>query len=257
MEAVSTHLRHDQVGTILSSGTYPSPGLSQAPLMSQWWEDLAFLHWPYDPAIVQGLLPEGLVLDTHEDAAWVGLIPFTMKDIRFRRGPAVPILGTFPEVNVRTYVVGPNGDRAVWFFSLDVPRLIPSLVAKTVFDLPYHWGAGKARKSGDMHHWSVRRRSPGRVSSEIAVEFGEPLARSQLTSLERFLTDRRSLVTCTRGRLRHAQIHHPQWQLRRGQVVHLADQLVEAAGLPTPEGQPTVLTSDGVPVWATRSSSFS
>lgn len=35
-------------------------------------------------------------------------------------GPALPWLREVPEVNVRTYVVGPGGRPGVWFFSLDI-----------------------------------------------------------------------------------------------------------------------------------------
>src|ERR1700676_3732898 len=44
--------------------------------MSQTWRRLTFLHWPYDPALVQTLLPPGLTLDTFDGAAWIGLVPF-------------------------------------------------------------------------------------------------------------------------------------------------------------------------------------
>ena len=51
----------------------------------------------------------------------MGLIPFEMNDVRFGRTSPVPVLGSFIETNVRTYVVDRLGRRAVWFFSLDTP----------------------------------------------------------------------------------------------------------------------------------------
>ncbi len=48
------------------------------PIMTQEWRSLAYLQWPYDPAIVQPLLPEGLDVDTYDEMAWVGLVPFHM-----------------------------------------------------------------------------------------------------------------------------------------------------------------------------------
>jgi uncharacterized protein len=38
--------------------------------MRQTWKRLTFLHWPFDPALVRPLLPEGLELDTFDNAAW-------------------------------------------------------------------------------------------------------------------------------------------------------------------------------------------
>src|SRR5258708_25176298 len=37
--------------------------------MRQTWKRLTFLHWPYDPTLVQRLLPTGLALDTFDDTA--------------------------------------------------------------------------------------------------------------------------------------------------------------------------------------------
>ena len=46
--------------------------------MRQRWERLTFLHWSFDPADVQRLLPTSLRVDTFGGAAWVGLVPFYM-----------------------------------------------------------------------------------------------------------------------------------------------------------------------------------
>ena len=46
--------------------------------MRQRWERLTFLHWPFEPAEVQRLLPDGLAADLFGGAAWLGLVPFFM-----------------------------------------------------------------------------------------------------------------------------------------------------------------------------------
>jgi hypothetical protein len=46
------------------------------------------------------------------------------------------------------------------------------------------------------------------------------------------------LYTLLYGRLGWAQIEHGAWPLARATVVTLDQNLIEAAGLPTPEGQP-------------------
>ena len=84
-------------------------------VMVQQWRDLAYVHWRYPVEEVQALLPPGLEVDTFDGSAWVGLIPFSMKNIGLPRLPAVPYFGSFPEVNVRTYVRR-NGVPGVWFF---------------------------------------------------------------------------------------------------------------------------------------------
>lgn len=58
-----------------ASGTEVQPVTPAAPqpvmrvAMSQTRRRLTFLHWPYEPALVQPLLPSGLVLDTFDGAA--------------------------------------------------------------------------------------------------------------------------------------------------------------------------------------------
>ena len=115
------------------------PPLQHRPVMRQSWQRASFLHWAYDPSDVQRLLPRGLQVDTHDGMAWVGLVAFEMVDIALAGLPPVPHLGTFPETNVRTYVRGPDGTPGVWFHSLEAERLVPVLVARGAYRLPYFW----------------------------------------------------------------------------------------------------------------------
>ena len=109
--------------------------------MLQGWKNLASVHWRYRPADVQRLLPPAFTVDTFEGDALVGLIPFHMERIRIPRLPSFGPLSTFPETNVRTYIVDSRGRRGVWFMSLDVTRLIPALVARISYNLPYCWAS--------------------------------------------------------------------------------------------------------------------
>ncbi len=78
-------------------------------VMLQGWYDLASIHWRYDPAVVQALLPPGFRVDTFDGSAWVGVLPFDMRRIRIPHLPPFGPLSTFPETNVRTYLVDPAG----------------------------------------------------------------------------------------------------------------------------------------------------
>jgi hypothetical protein len=47
--------------------------------MYQTWSWLSFLHWSYGPAVVQGLLPDGLEVHSFKGRAWVGVtLPASM-----------------------------------------------------------------------------------------------------------------------------------------------------------------------------------
>ena len=181
-------------------------------VMKQQWRNLAYLHFPYDPADVARLLPAGLEVDTFDGVAWVGLIPFSMKGVGVPGLPAVPYLGSFPEINVRTYVVR-NGVPGVWFFSLDINRLLPALVARAAYRLPYCWGRASNTLHNDALSTHVRRRWPSRgPETEITVRVGEQI--SEQSEFEVFLTARWGLYSRSYGRgLMYAPVDHPRLSL--------------------------------------------
>jgi uncharacterized protein len=75
--------------------------------MAMRWHDLMFMHWPIRPEVLRPLVPAMLELDTFDDWAWLGVVPFCMTGVRPRYLPAFPYLSAFPEINVRTYVKTP------------------------------------------------------------------------------------------------------------------------------------------------------
>ena len=201
--------------------------------MRQTWRQLTFLHWPYAPDLVRPLLPGGLQLDTFANAAWVGLIPFEIHNLIG--------LPHFPETNVRTYVVGPDGGRGVWFFSLDAARALAVIGARIGYRLPYDWASMRVASGDGKIRYSSRRRWPHRpASADILIQPGDLYAAGELAERDHFLTARFCLYTAMPGHLARAQIEHPPWPLARATVVDLNQTLIEAAGLPSPEGAPLV-----------------
>ena len=218
--------------------------------MTQTWADLAYIHFDYDPGEVQALLPPGLDVDTFGGRAWVGLIPFSMRKVGVPRLPAVPYLGSFPEINVRTYVTR-GGVPGVWFFSLDVSRLLPAVVARLTYRLPYCWGAARHTVTGRTLSTTVRRRWPkssdGRPTTRISLTIGEPL--HSPTEFDHWASARWGLYSRGFGSgLMYAPVDHPRWRLYEATVDDLDDSLVTAAGLPAPTSKPRCLFSPGVPV---------
>ena len=231
--------------------------------MKQGWYDLVYLHFPYDPDVVQALLPPGLEVDVYDGKAWVGLIPFSMRGIGIPGLPAIPYLGSFPEVNVRTYVKR-NGVPGVWFFSLDINRILPTVVARTTYKLPYYFGAVSHWRDGNDAFTTVRRRWPRNVKNRddafesqskemltahtsIHVKVGQHIPNP--TEFDVFVSARWGLYSRTaKNTLRYAPVEHPPWPLQQATVVSLDDSLVRAAGLPSPTMEPHVLFSSGVPV---------
>ena len=219
------------------------------PVMLQGWRDLASVHWRYDPDVVQALLPEGFRVDTFDGSAWVGLIPFHMRRIRFPGLPALGPLSSFPETNLRTYITSPTGRRGVWFASLDVTRLLPALVAQAVYRLPYGWARMSIERTGDEVRYASRRRWPtSGASSDLKIAVGEPIRPADVTELDHFLTARWALGSTLLGQLSWAEVDHAPWPLHRATVLDVSETLTSAAGLPAPTGEPHALWSPGVEV---------
>ena len=219
------------------------------PLLSQSWRDVTFLHWPVAPELVAPHLPAGVRPDVLDGVSYVGLIGFRMVGLGFGRGPGIPYLGTFCEVNVRLYGVDDRGRRGVVFPSLESSRMLSALGARAGLRLPYMWSAMRISHADNEVDYESRRRAlgPRPATSRFSVRVGEPIA--EPSEFETWLTARWGLHVRAWGRTLHVPNEHPTWPLRRAELLHLDDTLVAAAGLPAP-GTPPVSTlfSEGVRV---------
>lgn len=214
--------------------------------MLQRWRWLTFLHWRYEPAQLARFIPAPLKLDTFDGRAWVGLTPFVLDGLRFPFAPAVPWISRFPETNVRTYVRGPDGVRAVWFFTLEADRLLAVVAARALYGLPYRWSSMRVDRTETTIAYRSHRRWPfGTGFTDVAVQPGPPL---QLGDLENFLTARYRLYSLRRGQLVFANIHHQPWPLRTGRILRLDENLVQHSGLSRPQGAPILHHSTDIAV---------
>jgi uncharacterized protein len=225
------------------------------PVMTQRWERLTFLHWPFEPALVQGLLPAGLRAETFGGAAWVGLVPFFM-GVGTGGGRRVPWASNFCETNVRTYVRDRAGRSGIWFFSLDAARLGAVATARAGYRLPYFWSdmrvgeraAERGGERGDQVAYACRRRWAGGVTSRVRVSVGAAYRPGEATERDHFLTARWLLFSVAGARHRFARACHEPWPLCHAAADVVDDGLVRAAGLPQPAGAPLVHYSPGVDV---------
>jgi uncharacterized protein YqjF (DUF2071 family) len=226
------------------------------PVMRQSWGSLLFLHWPMPAEPLEALLPEGLQLDLYQGQAFIGVIPFTMWGVRPTFFPAVPGISAFHELNVRTYVRG-GGVPGVWFFSLDASSPLAVYAARLTYHLPYYSANIRLEREDGVIRYESRRTHRNAPPATFRAQWrgGEPLPESRLGSLEHFLTERYSLYAEHRGRILRGRIHHPPWPLRRARLDALESTMIEALGLPTPDGDPRLHHADeiAVEVWPLES----
>lgn len=183
--------------------------------MTQTWSDLLFAHWPAPYETLRAHVPQGLLLDTWEGDAWLGIVPFHLGNLAPRSAPSGWGL-SFTELNVRTYVTI-GGKPGVWFFSLDAANILAVLGARLTYHLPYFWAKMAIQYEGDWLRYTSRRRHPGAPEAEFAGRYRPigPVAFGLPGSIEHWLTERYCLYSTDReGELYRGEILHPPWPLQ-------------------------------------------
>ncbi len=205
-------------------------------VMRQEWRHLLFLHWRVSPERVQVTLPPGLTVDTFDGDAYLGLVPFTMRDVRPLWSPAVPGLSHFHETNVRTYVHASNGEPGVYFYSLDAANPVAVALARALFHLPYYFASMRIDRSPDGRTITYRsqRRHPG-VKNVETLQCCTPAPGTRTAepgTLDHFLCERYLLYSRDGDRLYSGRVHHTPYPLQDATLHGGYDALVATAGFP-------------------------
>ena len=183
-------------------------------------------------------------MDTFDQSAWVGVVPFWMDRVQLRGVPRIPGASRFPELNLRTYVRERNTNRAgVYFFCLEASNPLAVMVAKAVFHLPYHWArmSIKMRSDREFTYQSERLLSAKPVrSGPITGAWGGTDDRSKPPgTIEHFLTERYCLFTTNRrGQLLRGDIHHMPWPLEAAEAEIELNDLPAIYGIEIPHTKP-------------------
>lgn len=210
------------------------------PVMYQQWRDLLFLHWEFPVATIQQTLPDGLFADTYDGKAYLGIVPFFMRNIRPRLLPAVPGVSNFMELNLRTYVHDEAGVPGVWFYSLDANQRLAVAVARRCFHLPYENAVMSAHRteSGAIHYESQRgAQKDGGIRCRFEYAPGTELPQPEPESLEFFLVERYRLYAASGHRLWRGGVAHQPYPLCQAEVTAWDEQLLELNGF-QPTGRP-------------------
>src|SRR5262245_1032444 len=94
------------------------------------WCDALFIHFKAEPADLQPMIP--FELDTRDGGAYISLVAFTQKNLRFARGGRLAHLFAKPLaahefLNLRTYV-RVNGEAAIYFLAEWIPNRLAALI---------------------------------------------------------------------------------------------------------------------------------
>ena len=230
----------DRMDILDQTAHRPWPLPNRPWIMYQRWHDLLFAHWALPPEAIRPLIPRKLELDTFDGKAWVGVIPFWMSRVHFRGLPPIPMAGSFPELNVRTYVRHPQDRerRGVYFFSLDAASLLAVVGARAGVSLPYFWAEMSAKVTGDYVTYRSQRRHKPRPAELIGhYRPTGPVSRNK-TDLETFVTERYCLYVVRRGRIHCVQIHHLPWPLQPAQAEFGLNTMAQASGIELPSEKP-------------------
>lgn len=226
-----------------------------SPVLFQSWRHLLFLHWAWDADAIQATLPPGLFVDTHQDRAYLAVVPFWMDAIRPRYLPPVPGLSWFLELNLRTYVHTADGTPGVWFYSLDCNNHVAVHLARSLFALPYVYARqhGKRPRADDpVARFHSRRPGPEAAENSFAYApaQGAALEPAAPGSLEYFLAERYLLFSRRRdGALASGRVWHAPYRLAPATVTIAETSLFTDNGFPAP-ARPAdhAMTSPGVDV---------
>jgi len=213
---------------------------------TQRWHELLFSHWEIPASVLRPLVPAALELDTFEGRCFVGVVAFTMQNVRpLRWAPPLPGAREFGEINLRTYVHHRETEPGVFFFSLDAASSLVVWAARTFWGLPYFRADVSAHAEGaDYRYRSTR----GATRFEASARVGAPLAAAAPDSLEYFLCERYQFYAERRGRLQRARVHHAAYPLHAVAEADVSPALLRAAGLPSDGPMTNHLFSPGVDV---------
>lgn len=210
------------------------------------WHDLLFMHWKVDADQLRAHMPPSLELDTWDGQAWIGIVPFRMSGVSLRWLPDLPWVSTFPELNVRTYVVGPDGQPGVWFYSLDASSALAVKGARWLYHLKYMHAKIRFQQNrncdcGSWIRYSSQRTHRNEPAAELSVEYRPigPAYEAARGTLLDWLTSRYSLFSADRqGNLHRGDIVHDPWSLRDAQAIVHTNSMTDGIGVELPDELP-------------------
>jgi uncharacterized protein len=219
-----------QARSLRSVGHRPFPLPGSRWTLGQTWEHTFWAHWPVAASKLRPLVPAELEIEEHEGSAWLSLVFFRVRALRARGALPVPGISSFLQLNIRTYVSGPDGLPGVWFFTIDASSRLAALGVRRIYRVPAFYARMTLEEVEGWHEAEcVRIGEPGRVFSGRYRSSDETF-HAEPGTLDWFLTERYRLF----ARDARAEIHHDRWLLSRaeGEIELTSIAPVTLAGAP-------------------------
>jgi hypothetical protein len=198
-----------QARSLRRIGHRPFPPPESRWTLGQTWEHTFWAHWPVPLGEIRSRLPDELEIEEHDGSAWLGIVVFRVRSLRARGALPLPGISSFLQLNVRTYVRGPDGLPGVWFFSIDASSRLAALGMRRIYHVPAFHARMTLEAVDDWQEAEcVRVGEPARVFSGRYRATDETF-HAQPGSLEWFLTERYRLFTAEGS----AEMHHDRWLL--------------------------------------------
>jgi uncharacterized protein len=154
-------------------------------------------------------VPDELEIEEYDGSAWLSIVFFRVRALRARGALPVPGMSSFLQLNVRTYVRGPDGLPGVWFFSIDASSRLAALGVRRIYHVPAFHARMTLEPADEWQEAEcVRLGEPGRVFAARYRSNGGTL-HAEPGSLEWFLTERYRLFAVDAS----AEMHHDRWLL--------------------------------------------
>lgn len=215
--------------------------------VAQRWNDLLLVHWPLSPSRIAPLLPEWLEVDTHQNMAWLGAVPFWLDRMKIRGVPSFLGARSFPDLTLRTYVRDRfSGAQGIYCFSLDSSNLLAVGAARAFYHLPYHWASMRMEQQTEREFafYSSRRFAGKEVIFKAKYRGLGPTARTAEArpgSFEYFVTERSCLFSSDRsGQPVRASLHYIPLPLEDAEAEIERNDLPGSIGIELPDMDPVL-----------------
>ena len=203
------------------------------PLFIADWDRALMLHYEVSPAALQPFVP--FELDVRDGKAYVGLVAFTMRGLRLRRGGRVarallaPI-ATHDLLNLRTYVKH-RGEPGIFFLAEWLPNALSVPLGRPVFGLPYR--LGKLHFNHEHERGWIEGKAVsgcGRGTLRYRAQVDDHFSVCDAGSLTEFLMERYAAFTEWFGFKRRFRVWHQPWRQCAVEAEIGGNTLMELAG---------------------------